>query len=88
MNNTSSFYKNFFHCHKNTPCNTVRFRNEVRPSSPASEMYIVLTAFMTMEKVLVNAAGITNIMLFTSTNNWLYTQPIYAGLSQSYVQTL
>jgi hypothetical protein len=59
----------------------------VRPSSPAFETQcIVLSSFMTMEKVLINAADINKSILFTSTNNLLYIQPIYAGLSQSYVQ--
>jgi hypothetical protein len=30
---SSSIYKNLFHCHKNTPHNTLRFESKLLPSS-------------------------------------------------------
>jgi hypothetical protein len=36
MSNTNSIYKNFFHCHKNTQNNTLRFGTKLVPSSLVS----------------------------------------------------
>jgi hypothetical protein len=55
MSNIISIYKKVFHCHKNTQHNTLPFESKLLPSSGEG---IMLSIFMTMEKVLVNAADV------------------------------
>jgi hypothetical protein len=81
LSNVSIFYKNVFHCHRNTEHNTLRFESKLincftwrRKQFPSEKQCIVLSTFMTTYKVLVDAVDITHVQPLSKVNK---TQSTY-----------